>query len=165
MFNPFAHLNIWENYIFHIFVPIKSKNFLTKYFNEVTNGKTPSSLFLLKYCIILRNLLFLLYFYGDFSPQTKIFIFDYFYLGGISREFNLIFCYLVITVIGLIEILYLGSFSSDYFQLPYKILIVNKPGTIFIKHKFNGQNVVQYIVKIIGIISKTLIVFDTVACK
>lgn len=176
-FNPNALATFYSNAKLHLllynFLPIKSSKYLTIYFGTLLKMspsscgcQMPLSLFLIKYSLYSKIVLFFLNYTCNLSPHLRLYLFDYFHLVSIEPVFNLIFGYIFLSTGFLIHLMYFTQFKSDYHLIPYQILVLKQTQNTFLDLEFqNKQNIQQFIGKIIFAFSVTLIVFDAVSCK
>lgn len=149
--------------------PIKSGKYLSDYFTTAKEiyltKKIPLSIYLLKFSVIIKMVEFIIIFFIPLSYNYKMYIFDYFYFAKVSKEFNLQFCFLLITVLTNINQLYFKDTNNDLIAIVGQVISEKKMGNLFIDSKIKGRNVKHYIQNIAHQLSKTCVVFHMSACK
>src|SRR5699024_12277285 len=81
--------------------------------------------------------------------QTRLYLFDYFYITQTSKDFNLIMLALYVSVYLLVNQLYLSAASSDYTQLTYQVTVLQNKN-YFLNHTTKrGECITKYFRKIL----------------
>ncbi len=151
------------------FYPIKTRKYLLDYFTTAKEiyltKKIPLSVYFLKISVIIKMIEFIIVFFIPLSHNYRMYIFDYFYFAKVSKEFNLQFCFLLITVVTNINQLYFKDTNNDFIAILGQIIAEKKLGNFFIDSKTNGKNVKHYIQYVVDQLAKGCVVFHGATCK
>lgn len=139
--------------LFHGIKVIRNLKYYRQFFKTLRNisnsPKLPLSMLIIEFAFIKKLSELAVFYKFDVPDYLRLSLLDYFWLTGISKEFNIIFILIYTLILLLHYNIYRIAPKNDFINVTYQVLIRENARYFLVnKRPKNNQNLIKYIQKL-----------------